>query len=229
MVCALTLKVTAESLVSVCMRESVLRSEEISHSVEHFNSRKSPVTPTIHQLAIPRSGCVSSPYHQKSPVTPQHHHSRPPDLNVCLSHNSPHPAPRLGCTGAALCPSPIPLPQQRAAQEPWPWFQHQGQSTGCHHRHTAGWPQPKPLGVPLKATRRPHLRADSESAHSWGSCRMRINSTHQVPGPRRKRCAHGLSRPLAGPPGSLCFSWAVWFCPTPVWSGGALTHPFSRD
>lgn len=191
--CALTLQVTAESLLSVCARDSVLRSEEISHSVDHFSSRKSPVTPKIHQLATPRSGCVSSPYHQKSPVTPQHHHSRPPDPNVCLSHNSPHPAPRLGRTGAALCPSPVPLPPQRAAQELWPWFQHQGQSAWGHHRHHS-WL------ASAKATQRPHLQADSESAHSRDSCRMRINSTHQVPGPGRKRCAHGLSRPLAGPP-----------------------------
>lgn len=88
---------------------------------------------------------------------------------------------------------------------------------------------PKPHSIPTKATQSPHLQADSKSAHSWGSCRMRINSTHQVPGPGRKRCAHGLSRFLAGPPGSLCFSWAVWFCPTPVWSGGALTPPCSQD
>lgn len=108
--CALTLQVTAESLLSVCARDSVLRSEEISHSVDHFSSRKSPVTPKIHQLATPRSGCVSSPYHQKSPVTPQHHHSRPPDPNVCLSHNSPPPrSPARTHWGSSLSlPRPSP-------------------------------------------------------------------------------------------------------------------------
>ena len=82
--CALTLKATAESLVSVCVcvRDSVLRSEEISHSVEHFSSRKSPVTPKIHQLPTPRSGCVSSEYY-KSPGAPR---------SECVSSPAPRPS-----------------------------------------------------------------------------------------------------------------------------------------